>query len=51
MTKKNKELLVQELSDGTNTPSHLEEEMYEQLIIVKQQIKTINKILEECNAK
>ena len=51
MTKKNKELLVQELSDGTNTPSHLEEEMYEQLIVIKQQINAIQIILEECNAK
>ena len=44
----NKELLIQELSDGISTPSHLEEEMYEQLIIIRKQITAIAKILEGC---
>ena len=46
-----KELLIQELSDGTQTPSHLEREMYEQLTLIKKQITAIKIILEECNAK
>jgi|TARA_R100001530_G_scaffold23027_1_gene18928 hypothetical protein len=44
----NKELLIQELSGGSKTPSHLEREMYEQLITVKKQITAITKILEGC---
>tara|TARA_Y100000310_G_scaffold109625_1_gene108050 strand:- start:685 stop:837 length:153 start_codon:yes stop_codon:yes gene_type:complete len=46
-----KELLIQELSDGTPTPSHLEREMYEQLTLIKKQITAIKIILEGCNAK
>ena len=46
-----KDLLIQELSDGTQTPSHLEREMYEQLTLIKKQITAIKIILEGCNAK
>ena len=46
--KRNKELLIQELSGGTSTPSHLEKEMYEQLRIMRKQITAIAKILEGC---
>tara|TARA_Y100000310_G_scaffold304477_1_gene343691 strand:+ start:633 stop:827 length:195 start_codon:yes stop_codon:yes gene_type:complete len=48
---KNKDLLIKELSDGTHTPSHLEKEMYEQVITMKKQIKAIQTILEGCNEK
>ena len=46
-----KDLLIQELSDGTQTPSHLEREMYEQLTLIKKQITAIQIILEGCDAK
>ena len=48
---KNKDLLIKELSDGTHTPSHLEKEMYEQVITMRKQIKAIQTILEGCNEK
>ena len=49
---RNKDLLIQELSDGTQTPSHLEREMCEQLILIKKQITAIKTIiLEGCDAK
>ena len=44
----NKELLIQELSGGSKTPSPLEREMYEQLRIMRKQITAISKILEGC---
>ena len=48
---KGKDLLIQELSDGIQTPSHLEREMYEQLTLIKKQITAIKIILEGCDAK
>ena len=45
---KNKDLLIKELSDGNNIPSHLEKEMYEQIVVMKRQITAITNILEEC---
>ena len=48
---KNKDLLIKELSDGTHTPSHLEKEMYEQVITMRKQIKAIQTILEGCDEK
>ena len=44
----NKDLLIKELSGGTSIPSHLEKEMYEQMIIMRKQITAIVKILEGC---
>ena len=48
---KGKDLLIQELSDGTQTPSHLEREMYEQLTLIRKQITAMKTILEGCDAK
>ena len=44
-----KDLLMQDLSVDGKTPSHLEKEMYEQMIIMKKQMKAIKQILEGCN--
>ena len=40
--------LMQETNDKISTPSHLEKEMYEQIMVLKKQITAIQKILEEC---
>ena len=43
-----KQLLHEDISKMVPTPSHLEQEMHEELIKVRKQITTIKKILEEC---
>lgn len=40
--------LMQENNNKHSTPSHLEKEMYEEIIMLKEQITKIHKILEEC---
>jgi len=40
--------LMQEQDDDKPTPSHLEQEMYSELIKMRKQITAIHKILEEC---
>ena len=44
-----KDLLMQDLSVDGKTPSHLEKEMHEQMIIMRKQMKAIKQILEGCN--
>ena len=40
--------LMQEQGDDKTTPSHLEKEMYSELIKMRKQITAIQNILEEC---
>ena len=40
--------LMQEENNEASTPSHLEKEMYEELMRMRKQITAIHKILEEC---
>ena len=40
--------LMQEENNEASTPSHLEKEMYEELMRMRKQITAIQNILEEC---
>jgi len=43
----NKDLLIQDLSADGKASSHLEKEMFEQMIILRKQITAIKEILED----
>ena len=43
-----KQRLFESLTDERGTPSHLEKEMYEEIVKLKKQVNAIKIILEEC---
>ena len=43
-----KQFFVEFLSDEVPVPSHLEKEMYEEIVKLKKQVTAIKLILEEC---
>ena len=43
-----KQQLLESLTDERRIPSHLEKEMYEELLKLKKQVTAIKIILEEC---
>ena len=48
---KPKDLLIKDLRSDGNTPSHLEKEMFEQIMLLKKQMNAIKQILEVSNEK